>query len=68
MGIGYMIMDSSGVIIYHNKIYLEMVNGNTENMIGHNMYEYVMRGDISRSCALMALEQKRRVAISTIIE
>jgi len=64
---GYMIMDRKGVVLYHNFAYLRAVSMEMESMIGHNLREYIERGDIKRSSALMALEQKKKVSMLTVI-
>ncbi len=64
---GYMIMDREGCVSYHNTAYLRAVSMDMESMIGHNLREYIERGDIKRSSALMALEQKRKVSMLTVI-
>jgi TyrR family helix-turn-helix protein/PAS domain S-box-containing protein len=62
---GYMIADAEGYVLYHNRAYMEVVNGGTEELTGHNMREYIERGDIKRSSALMSIEQRKEVRLHT---
>ena len=65
---GYMIADGEGLIQYTNDAYLRAVAGQEElPMVGRYMQEYIDSGSIKRSSMLMAIEQKRKVSLLTVI-
>jgi PAS domain S-box-containing protein len=58
---GFMVCDSKGVVVYTNKSYLEASDRREEEMVGHNMQEFIEGGFLKESAALIAVTEKRKV-------
>lgn len=64
---GYMIADGDANILYTNDAYINIVSIEKEIMVGHNIREYIERGEIKRSSLLTAIEQRKEISITTVI-
>lgn len=63
MNEGVYILNSQGDYIYCNQAFVKMVNGTREDILTLNAFRLVPEGQVSKSVAVMAFEQKKKLSI-----